>query len=218
MMDSNGGRPSFGFPVYATFLHPFSCMVSGPSACGKSVFVKKLLRFADVMIVPPPQIVRWYYSVWQDWYLDFDERVEFVEGLPDVKKLDSSTRNLLVLDDAMHEVDEGIEQLFTKYSHHKNTSVIFICQNVFHRGKHQRTMSLNSNYMVLFRNPRDATQISVLGSQMFPGRQKFLRSAFEDATSRPYGYLLLDLKAATPDALRVRTNVFPGEQPVVVYA
>lgn len=79
-------------------------------------------------------------------------------------------------------------------------------------------MSLNSNYMVLFRNPRDATQISVLGSQMFPGRQKFLRSAFEDATSRPYGYLLLDLKAATPDALRVRTNVFPGEQPVVVYA
>ena len=30
---------------------------------------------------------------------------------------------------------------------------------------------------------------------------------FDEATVRPYGYLLMDLKPTTPDSLRLRTNL-----------
>ena len=40
--------------------------------------------------------------------------------------------------------------------------------------------------------------------------QEFMRS-YEDATSRPHGYLMLDLKPTTDDQQRLKTNVLPGE-------
>ena len=75
-------------------------------------------------------------------------------------------------------------------------------------------MSLNSQYMILFKNPRDVGQISYLGRQMFPSKHgsKFLAEAFRDATDKPYGYLFIDLKAGTDERLRVRTNIFPSDE------
>jgi hypothetical protein len=40
--------------------------------------------------------------------------------------------------------------------------------------------------------------------------QEFMRS-YEDASSRPDGYLMLDLKPTTDDQDRLKTNVLPGE-------
>jgi len=46
---------------------------------------------------------------------------------------------------------------------------------------------------------------------------KFAVEGYEDATSVPYGYLLVDLKPDQDERYRLRTNVFPGEmQPVYV--
>ena len=82
---------------------------------------------------------------------------------------------------------------------------------MFDKNKENRTISLNSHYLVLFKNPRDATQIVNLAKQMYPGQNRFLKEAYSDATSRPYGYLLIDLKQNTPDSIRIRTNIFPDE-------
>ena len=46
---------------------------------------------------------------------------------------------------------------------------------------------------------------------MYPGKRKFLTDAYKDATEKPYGYLVLDLKPETGEKFRVRTNIFPGE-------
>jgi hypothetical protein len=35
--------------------------------------------------------------------------------------------------------------------------------------------------------------------------------SYEDATSRPHGYLMLDLKPTTDDHQLLKTNVLPGE-------
>ena len=35
--------------------------------------------------------------------------------------------------------------------------------------------------------------------------------SYEDATSRPHGYLMLDLKPTTDDQKQLKTNVLPGE-------
>jgi len=42
---------------------------------------------------------------------------------------------------------------------------------------------------------------------MYPSRRNFLLQKFDEATERPYGYLLVDLKPTTPDSLRLRTDV-----------
>jgi hypothetical protein len=125
-------------------------------------------------------------------------------------------RTLLIIDDLMAETDGRVTNIFTKGSHHKNASVVYISQNLYNKGKENRTINLNTHYLVLFKNPRDMMQISHLGRQMFPDRVKYFRDAFTDATShRSYGYLLVDLKTTTPDELRLRTDIFPDENTMV---
>ena len=90
--------------------------------------------------------------------------------------------------------DNRIVNLSTKGSHHRNLSVIYIAQNLFHQGKGTRSISLNSHYLVLFKNPRDKLQILTLAKQMYPGRTDFFLKQYEEAVRRPHGYLLIDLK------------------------
>lgn len=72
-------------------------------------------------------------------------------------------------------------------------------------------MSLNAHYIVLFKNPRDAMRVATLARQTYPGQSTFLVEAFKNATEKPFGYLLLDLKADTDEQYRIRTNIFPDE-------
>ena len=44
-------------------------------------------------------------------------------------------------------------------------------------------MSLNSQYIVLFKNPRDRQQIAILARQMSPGNASKLLKAYEKAVS-----------------------------------
>ena len=187
--------------------HSFTCIVAGPTGCGKTTFVTRLLRFASSIIDLPPERIVWCYGQWQKSYSSMAEsmpEVEFVDGLPDPE-----TRTLVVLYDLMAETDSRVTILFTKKSHHCNTSVVYLLQNLFPKGKETRTISLNAQYMVLFKSPRDAGQVGQLAKQMYPGRVKYMQDAFKDATSTPYGYLLIDLKQETPDDARLRTKVFP---------
>jgi hypothetical protein len=147
--------------------------------------------------------------------------IEFNQGTPDdidnADYLDVSQRNLIVLDDFMAQSgkDKRIADLFTKGSHHRNLSIIYIVQNIFHQGKEMRNISLNAHYIVLFKSPRDKQQISILARQVNPGRVQESTRSYEDATSRPHGYLMLDLKP-TDDQQRLKMNIIPGEADVLV--
>jgi len=147
--------------------------------------------------------------------------IEFREGLPRPEDYSSDplSPKLVIIDDLMRESSssEVIVDLFTKGSHHKNLSVILISQNLFHQGRGQRDISLNANYIVVFKNPRDRAQIRHLARQVYPDDPKFLEEAYYDATSRPHGYLLLDLKQSTPDEYRFRTCIFPDDTTHYVY-
>ena len=164
----------------------------------------------SVIISPPPKKILWCYGVYQNMFRTMPE-IEFHEGLPDLNRFDGSIRTLLILDDLMSDTDSRVSDLFTKISHHSSVSVIFITQNLFFANKVSRTIALNAQYLVLFQNPRDASQITHLARQMFPGHSGLLTQAFRDATSQPYSYLLIDLKPDTDEKHRLRANIFPGE-------
>jgi hypothetical protein len=197
------------------FRSPFTAVVSGPTQCGKSALVLRIIDNADSMIVPPPQRILYCYGEYQASFDAFREKVEFVEGLPSPERFDGRLHTLLVLDDLMAEADESVANIFTKISHHRNVSVFFLTQNLFHKNKHMRTMSLNAHYLILFKNPRDVTQFATLARQMYSTNWRFALDAFNDATSEAHSYLLVDLKTETENAYRLRTNIFPGEQTYV---
>ena len=103
------------------------------------------------MIDPAPERVTWYYGEWQSAYENLDiPNLHLQEGLP--TSFDAGKRNVVVLDDLMAETDGRVTDLFTKKSHHSNTSVIYLVQNLFSRNKESRTLSLNTQYMVVFKN------------------------------------------------------------------
>lgn len=200
--------------------HPFSAIIAGPSHCGKTYFVKRLIDNV-ALIDPIPNKIFYCYSEWQPLFSSF-KGVQFIRDIDELQRLldmrqkgsSDMSRLLVIFDDLMHESSNFIEKCFTKYSHHNNMSVIFITQNIFQ--KNMRTMSLNASYIFIFKNPRDIKQISYLSRQMYPSSQSgFLEEAYKDATTQPHGYLMLDLKQNTEDFLRVRSNIFPLETTVI---
>ena len=192
------------------FHHPFSCVVNGPSGSGKTEWIKQLLYHGKDIIENMPEKVIWCYSRWQDSYSTIPN-VEFVEGL---RGLDNIRSHLVILDDLMMETDKNVLDLFVR-GRHRDISVIFVTHNIFY--KTLRTIKLNSNYITLFKNPCDTSQILSLGRQIYPGNSKHLEEAYKDATMRQYGYLFLDLRPQTEDNHRLRTNIFPGEEQVVYF-
>ena len=199
------------------FQHPFTCLISGPTGCGKTSLVKSIID--SELIIPKPKRIVWFYAEDQPLYASLKKEVELVHGLPDNfdDYSNGSKPGLIVLDDLMTQAhsDQRLTKLFCVGSHHRNLSVIFIVHNLFHQGKEMRNLSLNSHYIILFKNPRDKLQISTLARQMYPGNVKFITEAYADATKQAYGYLVFDLKPETEERLRIRTGILPTDIPLV---
>lgn len=209
------------------FKHPFTCMVAGPTSSGKTTLVRRILQNHDLLFYNiDGDILRimWAYGQWQSLYTkDIGQNVEclYVSGLPSEDDIKEANPHLIVIDDLMAELgnNKKLSNLFTKGSHHNNISIIFIAQNIFHQGSQMRTVSLNCHYTIIMKNPRDKSQLNVLGRQMFPNNTKFFLEAYQDATGDndsedrkvEFGYLLIDLKQDTPNKLRLRTRITPEE-------
>ena len=186
--------------------HPFTSIVAGPTMSGKTSWVSRLLTNSHLIDTEIPDKVI-CYGEWQPAYDKLKHVCRFVQGMLEPDELDPSIPHLVIIDDLMDTQDKRIETFFTRIAHHRNCSVIYIVQNLFNQGKGHRTCSLNCQYMVLFKAPRDLSQIRCLEQQMFPGKKNFLIDSYNDATDKPYHYLFIDLKPDTPAHLRVRGRV-----------
>ena len=54
-----------------------------------------------------------------------------------------------------------------------------------------------------------------IGQTTFSGRYSVLVEAYTDAVKKPYGYLVIDMSLQTEDKRRLRTRIFPGEDPII---
>ena len=160
-----------------------------------------------------PKIIFCYgeYQAAFDSMMQTIPNITFVEGFPENLNDMLCTNSLVIVDDLMSQCsqNQSMSDLFTKGSLHRGVSVIFP------PGKQSRTISLNSHYIIVLKNPRDSLGISTLARQMCPNNTNFLLQSFQDATKKPYGYLLLDLHQLSPENMRLRTNILPGEKQIV---
>ena len=144
--------------------------------------------------------------------------IEFIQGIPhnikDDDYFDTKFPTLFILDDQMRDSAKSSDicELFTERSHHRNLSVICLVQNMFYQGKESRTVSLNTQYLVLFKSSSDKQQIYILARQMYPNRSNYFIEQYEKTTQRPHGYLFVDLKQSTSEEDRLQSNIFAGDQ------
>ena len=169
---------------------PSSVIVAGPSGSGKSELVEQWLRYQNVFQVKPKTEV-YAYDRWQPRFdrMQRKDGIRFHRGLPDpihLTKWFGPTRGgVLVLDDLMEEggQDKRVLDLFTKDSHHRNITVLYLTQDLFPPGKFCKTI-------VAFKNPRDQMGIRTILLQAFPDRWPQVLCLFKRVTSCPFGYLM----------------------------
>ena len=81
--------------------------------------------------------------------------MEFIEGVPDniYERFTGEKRALLILDDLMDTCasNDKISKLFVQGSHHRHITVCFITQNLYPKGKSFRNISLNAQYIILYK-------------------------------------------------------------------
>jgi hypothetical protein len=204
--------------MFPGFLHPFSCVIAGPSQSGKTIFIRKLLKAPHLYISNTPTKVIWCYGIRNEKQMEDIERdsklpVEFVDGFPNLDKDSKVENSLIIFDDMMSSAgkDRDIANLFTRGCHHNNISVMLVLQNFFHRAPFMRDIHTSCNYIVFFKNPRDNAQIMYLERQCFPEWKKYLVESYSHACSKPHGYLVIDLKQSTPNDRRLMSGIFPPE-------
>ncbi|KAH7706677.1 Protein Y57G11C.18 [Aphelenchoides avenae] len=191
-------------------------VVSGPSSSGKSTWLLRFIRHAEELIDPPPAQILYAYGEYHNHVPELEKAGVLTHaGLPSEEHIDSCKKPLLLLLDDLMLVssEQYLSNLYTKKSHHRNIFVCFLTQNLF--DKQLKVARNNSQYIVLMKAPNAALQMRTLGAQLFPGRLPYFLDAYAKATEKNYGYLLLDLHAAGSPQLRLRTDIFPGEDVTV---
>lgn len=205
---------------------PLTMLVVAPSQSGKTVWVSKLLKHRDTMFDKPLGKIFFFIREMQPLYQEMKEEIpdiEFLKGYPNYKFMETECTKhenpMILVDDNQCQTDRDTVEMFTVGSTRFSTNIVLLWQTLFDsKNPHCRPVSLNTRYFCLLRNPRDKLSISILAKQAYPRRHAFLCDAFEKATLKPYSYMFLDLTQQSPDAIRVRENIFgEDDQPVGVY-
>lgn len=206
---------------------PCTVGISGASGSGKTSLVYRILKHANDMFTQPVHRVLFCFSVHQPAYTEMEQsipHIKFHRGLPTEEDIDAFTdgtkHTVIVLDDLMEEAVKTTEaqHIFTKYSHHKCASTLFLVQNLYVQGRCARNIFMNIHYFFLLASPKDFSQIAVMARQT--GLGDILKQSYKDSVmQKRYGYLLLSLHpgdiADPKDPPRLRskilTHVFPDE-------
>lgn len=145
-----------------------SFILAGPSSCGKSSFIRDLIKCRDIMFDRNIKNVYIVCSNVQNIYEDLvkskDVKKIFYEmptedEILEIAKIEKPRGGtILILDDILPEIEKSnllIQKTFTEIAHHWNMSIFLCVQNLFYKNGLFRTLSLNAAYLIPFKHPRD---------------------------------------------------------------
>ena len=144
-------------------------------------------------------------------YLEFvqGEIFDFIDSLKN-----NGTKYLLTFNDSCEGIcnSKAFDDIATA-KRHRHLSTIYIKHNLFHQSNLGRDVQLQNDHIVLFNSRRDVMQLTTLSKQLGLGSE--LVDWYRDATSIPFGHLLIDLSPRTDDRLRYCTKA--GSIPSTFY-
>jgi len=184
--------------------HPYRMLMCGSSGCGKTNMLLNLLLHKDS---PFSQVYLFYkchqskYDLLKGKFENTKKRADksliMVEGMPDdrligVLEKHIATPKIVILDDLLSESRHSklLADLFTRVSHHMNTSIVAMHQSIFN----DKILRLNCEYMMLWNFPSDKSNARILFQQMEPMRWRQVYKAYEDCIKQSHAWFLIDFK------------------------
>lgn len=199
----------------------FKLFLCGPSGCGKTTFILDLIKNIKLICNEPPSLVIYFFKEWQDKFDYMTEMfgVKFIEDNDEIIEQIKSFNQpaLVIFDDMLNSKNlKTVAQLFTVHGRHLKLSLAFLSQRLFNNNEYFRQISQNSDYMCLFKNPRNALEIRNLASQITPKTLELLH-IFKESTKEPYSYLLINLTQECVPQLKYLSQLFHTEHVVKVF-
>ena len=167
------------------FRKPCSVVVAVPSGGGKTEWLEQVLKDKKLFYPPSKKIV-YCYDRWQPRFdrVKKQSKVKFYKGLPPggalAKWFKPQDHGILIMDDLMEEggSDKRVLDLFTKDSHHRGITALYLTQDLFPPGKNAKTINRNAHYVICFKCPRDTTGIRNLLLQVYPEKWRKVLQLF----------------------------------------
>ena len=196
----------------------------GSTRSKKSTLTSQILLHREAVIDKPVHKIIFYYKVWQELYTELREKlgdlIDFKNelSLEEPEKSPDNRTTVIIFDD-LHLIFKQNNQLsyqilnyFTIYSNHLGLLTIFFTQNVFIQNEIYRTLSQNSNYIVLFKNFRNTSQVKMLANQICGSKKDAepFMSVYREIMSngQRFNYLILTLHPLSGEAT-VHTQIIP---------
>ena len=200
----------------------FKVFISGPSRCGKTFFISKLLENIETFAKEPPETILYIYKVWQS---KFDEMKSVVNGfiedneniIQQIKGISHGQRIFVIFDDMINSKSlVDIATLFTVDGRHMNMSMVFLTQRMFVNNEYFRQISQNCDYFCVFKNPRNSSEIRTLAQQLTPGSLSLIE-IYKEATRSPFSYLFINLTQECDSNVKYISHVFDENHSLKVY-
>ena len=176
-------------------------LVIESSGSGKTTAVLKILE--EKLIEPIPKKIFYLYGAHQP-FMDDMTNIEFVKGL-DLSVINKGPK-LLIIDDLILELNKELANHLIAGCHHKQTTTIFITHSLYLNNELYRLISNNSQYILLFKNKRNFSQVSRLGRQILGEDYGRLVEAYKYVKS--FEFVLLSFHPLVPDDLLVTADFF----------
>ena len=199
----------------------FKLFLCGPSGCGKTSFILDLIKNIKIISKDPPSLVVYFFKEWQEKF-DYMAKMFGVIFFEDNDRIIDQIKTfnqpaLIIFDDMLNSKNlKTVAELFTVHGRHLNLSLAFLSQRLFNNNEYFRQISQNSDYMCLFKNPRNALEIRNLASQITPKTLELL-DIFKESTKEPFSYLMINLTQECIPQLKYFSELFRADHVVKVF-
>ncbi len=184
-------------------------LIIGSTGSGKTTSVLKIIE--QKLIEPMPEKIYYLYGAYQplfdEWGKDKSRpTITFIEGLQ-LKVVDQyKGPKLLIIDDLILQLNRDLAQHFLAGSSHSNCTTMFLTHSLYLNNELYRLISNNCQYILLFKNKRNFSQVSRLGRQILGSEYQKLVEAYKYITS--FQFVLLSFHPLVPDELLVTADYF----------
>ena len=158
------------------------------------------------------------------WQTKFDEMQSLVHVflqdndnvIEKIKEKGMGQPMLVIFDDLINSNSlADIATLFTVDGRHMNMSMAFLTQRMFVNNEHFRQISQNCDYFIIFKNPRNGSEIKSLAQQLTPGSLE-LETIYGEATKDPFSYLFINLTQECILQVKYLSKLFDSDNSVRV--